>query len=145
MSPVALLRVLTGEEVTVTGPVAASGRILAVVHEESVADSRLVIRHRLTPASADGLVQVIVEDAKAIRFTVPEIDQQIAAALIAVSQHRIADWRELTLSSTGQGERLVRLGYVGAAPLWKTSYRLVLVGDDTALLQGWVTLENMTG
>ena len=145
VSPVALLQALTGEEVAVTGPVEANGRILAVVREESVADGRSVIRHRLTLASADGLVQVVVEDAKAIRFTDPLIDQQIAEALVAVSQHRIADRRELTLSSTGQGERVVRLGYVVSAPLWKTSYRLALAGDDTALLQGWATLENMTG
>lgn len=145
VSPVALLQALTGEEVAVTGPVEATGRILAVVREESMADGRSVIRHRLTLASPDGLVQVVVEDARAIRFTDPQIDQQIAEALVAVSQHRIADRRELTLSSTGEGERVVRLGYVVAAPLWKTSYRLALAGDDTALLQGWATLENMTG
>ena len=145
VSPVALLQALTGEEVAVTGPVEATGRILAVVREESMADGRSVIRHRLTLASPDGLVQVVVEDARAIRFTDPQIDQQIAEALVAVSQHRIADRRELTLSSTGEGERVVRLVYVVAAPLWKTSYRLALAGDDTALLQGWATLENMTG
>jgi len=145
VSPVALLQALTGEEVAVTGPVEATGRILAVVREESMADGRSVIRHRLTLASPDGLVQVVVEDARAIRFTDPQIDQQIAEALVAVSQHRIADRRELTLSSTGEGERVVRLGYVVAAPLWKTSCRLALAGDDTALLQGWATLENMTG
>ncbi len=145
VSPVALLQALTGEEVAVTGPVEATGRILAVVREESMNDGRSVIRHRLTLASPDGLVQVVVEDARAIRFTDPQIDQQIAEALVAVSQHRIADRRELTLSSTGEGERVVRLGYVVAAPLWKTSYRLALAGDDTALLQGWATLENMTG
>jgi len=123
VSPVALLQALTGEEVAVTGPVEANGRILAVVREESIADGRSITRHRLTLASPDGLVQVVVEDAKAIRFTDPQIDQQIAEALVAISQHRVADRRELTLSSTGQGERVVRLGYVVAAPLWKTSYR----------------------
>jgi hypothetical protein len=145
VSPVALLQALTGETVEVSGPVAATGRILAVVREDAVVDGRTITRHRLTLATDTGLVQVVVEDAKSIRFTDAAIDAQIAAALVAVAQHRVTDRRELSLTSTGEGERVVRLGYVVAAPLWKTSYRLALSDDNTALLQGWATLENMTG
>jgi len=144
-SPVALLQALTGEEVTVAGPADVTGRILSVGRETATDDETAVVRHRLTLATEEGLVQVIVEDARSIRFTDPEIDTQIAAALVAVAQHRVQDRRALTLVSTGEGTRTVRLGYVVAAPLWKTTYRMALGDDGTALLQGWATLENMTG
>ena len=41
----------------------------------------------------------------------------------------------------------MRVGYVTAAPLWKTWYRLVLPAKDgdTARLQGWAVLENQSG
>ena len=64
---------------------------------------------------------------------------------MALATHRIADRRTLTLQTTGESERTVRLGYVVAAPLWKTTYRLALGEGATALLQGWATLENMSG
>ena len=55
--------------------------------------------------------------------------------------------RHVTLHSTGDGHRTVRVGYVAAAPLWKASYRLVLPAKDgdPARLQGWAVLENQSG
>jgi len=144
-SPVALLQALTGEEVEVSGPVEASGRILSVARETVAVDNTTLAQHRLTLATDTGLIQIVVEDARAIRFTDPDIETQVAAALVAIAEHRVQDRRTLTLVSSGQGKRLVRLGYVVAAPLWKTTYRLALNGDNTALLQGWATLENMSG
>ncbi|MDG2480601.1 MAG: DUF4139 domain-containing protein [Alphaproteobacteria bacterium] len=144
-SPVALLQALTGEGVEVSGPVEASGRILSVARETVAVDGATLTHHRLTLATDTGLIQIVVEDARSIRFIDPEIEIQVAAALVAIAEHRVQDRRTLTLVSAGQGKRLVRLGYVVAAPLWKTTYRLALNGDDTALLQGWATLENMSG
>lgn len=52
----------------------------------------------------------------------------------------------------GSGRRLVRIGYVVEAPLWKTSYRLTVpeaMGAGAAsakgMLQGWAIVENLTG
>ena len=55
--------------------------------------------------------------------------------------------RHITLHSTGDGHRTVRVGYVAAAPLWKATYRLVLPAKDgdPARLQGWAVLENQSG
>ena len=43
----------------------------------------------------------------------------------------------------GVGRRHVKIGYVVEAPVWKTSYRLVLDGDKPHL-QGWAMVENQT-
>ena len=145
-SPAALLRALVGEEVKVDGPVKATGRILGVTDEtRSAGDGTGTTRHRLTLATDSGLQQVIVERATSIRFVDDKLRQAIATALAAISEHRVSDQRTLTLTTTGEGKRRIRLGYVVAAPLWKTSYRLALGDDGHALLQGWATLENMSG
>ena len=49
------------------------------------------------------------------------------------------------------GKAKVRVAFVVAAPLWKTTYRLTLAPDTAAagatdaLLQGWALIENMSG
>ena len=44
----------------------------------------------------------------------------------------------------GKGEREVRVGYIQEAPVWKTSYRLVLDENGKPFLQGWAIVENTT-
>ena len=43
---------------------------------------------------------------------------------------------------SGKGTRHVRMGYIQAAPIWKTTYRLVLADEQKPLLQGWAIVEN---
>ena len=38
----------------------------------------------------------------------------------------------------------MRVGYIQEAPIWKTSYRLVLSDDAPPFLQGWAIVENTT-
>src|SRR3954469_10274679 len=48
----------------------------------------------------------------------------------------------------GQGKRTVRVAYIVTVPVWKASYRLTLPADATppkAALQGWATVENLSG
>ncbi|MEM7123573.1 MAG: DUF4139 domain-containing protein [Pseudomonadota bacterium] len=145
-SPATLLRALTGSEVTIEGPSRISGRILSVVPEVTqLDDGTTITRHRLTVMGEDGLAQAILEDANEITFADAELEEQIADALADLAQHRVQDRRTLEVKVSGEGERLVRVGYVVEAPLWKTSYRLALGDDGKALLQGWAVLENMSG
>ena len=144
-STVSLLRALSGTEVAVEGDTDITGRILSVTDETVVGDEGSTVRHRLALATDKGIRQAIVEDATSIRFTDATLQKQIDDALAALATHRIADRRTLTLQTTGDDERTVRLGYVVAAPLWKTTYRLALGEGATALLQGWATVENMSG
>ena len=144
-STVALLRALTGEEVAIEGDSDITGRILSVTEEMVLGEGGSSVRHRVALATTGGIRQAVVEDATSIRFTDGALQKQIDEALVALATHRIADRRTLTLQTTGESERTVRLGYVVAAPLWKTTYRLALGEGATALLQGWATLENMSG
>src|SRR5207248_1959272 len=50
--------------------------------------------------------------------------------------------KAVSITFAGEGEREVRVGYVTEAPMWKTSYRLVLGKDGKPQLQGWAIVEN---
>ncbi|MBN9524545.1 DUF4139 domain-containing protein, partial [bacterium] len=53
----------------------------------------------------------------------------------------------MSLHFAGDGKRRVQVGYVVEAPIWKTSYRLVLDAEGKGAkpyLQGWAIVENPT-
>jgi hypothetical protein len=55
-----------------------------------------------------------------------------------------ADKKSVVLNFTGEGQRRVRVAYLLEAPIWKTTYRLVLDEEGQPFLQGWATVENAT-
>ena len=134
----------------VEGPRSQSGRLLGVEADTIVLPDGggVATRHRVTLMTDSGLSQFILEDADSIRFLDPGLDDQVTDALAAIADHRVRDVRTLEVETTGEGVRRIRVGYVVEAPLWKTSYRLVLpAGTDAAagLLQGWAVVENLSG
>lgn len=147
-SPSALLNALVGSEIEIAGPVSAKGRVFRVEPFEVRLpnDGGTLTRHRLSLLSESGLVQAVLEEVTSLQFTDPEARAQIARALQGLSENRAKERRKLSLDILGEGTRDIALSYVVAAPVWKTSYRLVLPKDGTrAKLQGWAVVENLTG
>ncbi|RKZ42182.1 MAG: hypothetical protein DRQ49_02730 [Gammaproteobacteria bacterium] len=64
--------------------------------------------------------------------------QHLLDVLIATKRK---DQKKLTVFLKGEGERTINLSYVIAAPLWKTSYRLLLQ-EKLSLIQGWALVDN---
>ncbi len=149
-SPSQLLATLKGAQITVGGSRAISGRIVSV-QEETVAlgnDKGTTTRTRVTLFTGLGLQQFILEDAENLQFSDAALRDKVAQALIAIQGNRAKDARTIDLSTRGTGKRTVRVAYIVEAPVWKASYRLTLGADPTAArsaLQGWATIENMSG
>jgi hypothetical protein len=152
--PADLLASLRGEQISVSGPDAMTGRIISAAQEYpgSPANGRgspaggLPIT-RVTLLTADGFRQFILERAASIQLTDAVLRARVSAALDASRQPAAAATRHLTLRTSGTGARHVTVGYVVAAPLWKASYRVVLPAatGDRARVQGWAVLENQSG
>ncbi len=147
-SQAALLNALIGAEVEIEGSVMASGRVFRV-EEETVRlpnDGGDTKRHRLTLLTDKGFVQAVLEELTAVRFKDAETRAQIDRALTGIATNRAKDRRTLSIVLGGEGARQAGFSYVVAAPVWKTSYRLVLPKEGgKARLQGWGILENLTG
>ena len=146
--PRALLNALVGSEIEIAGQVTAKGRVFKVEDEEVALPDKggTVTRHRLTLMTDRGLVQAILEDVTALRFSDPQAKAQVERALTGLTENRAKERRGLSIGFLGEEPRNVAISYMVAAPIWKTAYRLVLPKDGSnARLQGWAVLENLTG
>src|SRR5262245_12761756 len=149
-SPADLLATLKGAEVSVGGGRSMTGRIVSV-QEDTVAlneGKTTVKRTRVTLLTDRGLQQFILEDAENLQFTDAGLRDKVGQALLAIQSNKAKEARTLELATRGQGKRTVRVAYIVEVPVWKASYRLTLPGDPTATragLQGWATIENLSG
>ena len=149
-SPADLLATLKGAEITVGGSRAITGRIVSVQEETATTNDGKATtkRTRVTLLTDRGLQQFILEDAENLQFADGALRDKVAQALMALQTNRAKDARTLELATRGQGKRTVRVAYIVEVPVWKASYRLTLPGDPAApkaALQGWATVENLSG
>jgi hypothetical protein len=92
---------------------------------------------------ADGLRSVKLADVQRVRFLNPALESEYRRALDTLAMSHDSQKKAVSLSFTGPGKRKVRVGYVIEAPIWKTSYRLVLGKNESKpVLQGWAVVEN---
>jgi hypothetical protein len=156
-----ILSRLRGERIEVEAAAPASGTIVGVEKRQvPVGDDRTIEKEFITILTADGLRTLPLDAITRIRLLDEKLQQELEQALAVLALGHDSEKKSVSLAFAGAGERPVRVGYVQEAPVWKTSYRLVLGGDggkgDTkttgdeaaaagqALLQGWAIVENTT-
>jgi hypothetical protein len=147
-----LLSQLRGAKVSVNiGPEAVEGTILGLEKRaESTGKDQPPVERWFLNLIADGTIrQVDLEKVSKLELEDKTLRQELGRALEALAQSRDQDKKPVSITFTGEGERLLRLGYVVETPIWKTSYRLIL--DDAAKdketkasIQGWAIVENQT-
>jgi hypothetical protein len=101
---------------------------------------------RLTLYRERGIQAVALDSVRHLQFEDPALQEEMQKALDAVARARNQDENAVRLRFRGQGTRRVRAGYVVEAPVWKTSYRLLLpdANEGQGQLQGWAIVENQT-
>lgn len=139
-----LLDQLRGEPVTLTGKRALSGTILGVEKQKTPAGQTSIDVDVLTVLTAQGIAQVNVSDIEGIQLSNEKIDNELRKALATLATSRDAGKKSVLLRFDGNGKRKVRVAYLLEAPIWKTSYRLMLSPEGKPYLQGWATVENAT-
>jgi len=152
-----ILGQLRGERIEVEAAPPATGKIVGVERRQvPVGDDRSVEKEFITILTADGLRTLALDAITRIRLLDDRLQHELEQALAVLALGHDNEKKSVSLSFAGQGERAVRVGYVQEAPVWKTSYRLVLDGGEAAggkrdgkqggkaLLQGWAIVENTT-
>lgn len=137
-----LLARARGEEITVDGPVSATGIIFGIEQRTVTADGERREEPVLNLLVDGAFRQVALSTARSIRFTNPALQQELESALAVIADNRQQDRKSITIVFSGTGRRRVRIGYIREVPVWKSTYRLVLGDDGTAQLQGWAIVEN---
>jgi len=141
---VKILRSLQGAEVAVTtagGTV--TGRILnaETVPGDSAAGPRMLLSLWL-PA---GEIQLTALDSNTVvRFAEPSLRGALGDYLAIRAGEQTIDIREIEIRLSGSGRTDVQLSYLMEAPVWKTTYRLLLNEQRKAILYGWALVDNTT-
>jgi hypothetical protein len=142
-----LLNQLRGAKVKVTaGTENLAGTILGVEKKPKAVGETAIEIWVLNLISGGTIRSIPLEEVTKLELEDPQLQEELNKALAALAQARDQDKKPVTIQFQGQGERLVRLGYVVETPVWKTSYRLILSGqaEGKDQLQGWAIVENQT-
>lgn len=146
-----ILQQMRGERVeVVVSPTAANqpgklnGVIVGVEKQKQAKGNTTVDVEMLNLWCAEGLRSVAVPDVQQLRFLNPVIENEFRRALEVLSLSHDTQKKAVSLYFAGDGKRKVRVGYVIEAPIWKTSYRLLLADKEKPYLQGWAMVENPT-
>jgi hypothetical protein len=128
----------------VNQPGKLNGVIVGVEKQKEAKGNTTVDVEILNLWCAEGLRAVKLPDIQQLKFTNPVIESEFRRALEVLSLSHDSQKKAVSLHFAGDGKRKVQVGYVIEAPIWKTSYRLVLADKEKPYLQGWALVENPT-
>ena len=98
--------------------------------------------HQLNLLCAEGMRCVPLNTVQRVRFLNAVLDSELHRALDVLANAHNSQKKSVSVQFSGEGKRTVKVGYVVEAPMWKSSYRLVLDKAGKATLQGWAIVEN---
>ncbi|HYE60633.1 MAG TPA: hypothetical protein VD997_01435 [Phycisphaerales bacterium] len=155
-----LLAALRGTEVRVTfADATVEGVILGVETkmEPVTKDAPPVPVEYLNIVTSAGIRSIKLSLANSVELKDQALNAELGRALAAVAEYRADRTKTVDVHFAGEGARECVVAYVQEAPMWKTSYRLVLPdaqkskdkaepvkNDDRFTMQAWAIVENTT-
>lgn len=85
-----------------------------------------------------------VASARALRLRGRDVSAAVQRYLELVDVSQRQNVRHLRIQTGAAGTRKLFVGYTSEAPIWKTTYRIVLDSGKKPLLQGWAIVDNTT-
>lgn len=83
--------------------------------------------------------------ASSVKFTDAKLQGLLKDYLSVLSQARSKDRRSVYIDSVGAAARDLVASYMTPSPVWKSSYRLLLVPQGEPTLEGWAIVDNTSG
>ncbi|MCA1614717.1 MAG: carboxypeptidase regulatory-like domain-containing protein [Acidobacteria bacterium] len=140
---------LQGARVAVTTSAGrtASGSVLTVEERRTQPDPQKppTITHELVVASEGGELQSFdLAEVRAVRLLDEGTRRDVGEFAAASASARRRDAKTITVTSDGAGPREMLVSYTVAAPIWKTTYRVVLDAEGRPFFQGWAIVDNVS-
>jgi hypothetical protein len=134
--------------VTTSSGRTASGSILTVEERRAPpADPQKAptVTHALVIASEGGELQSFdLAEVRAVRLLDEGTRRDVGEFAAASASARRRDAKTITVTSDGAGPREMLVSYTVAAPIWKTTYRVVLDAEARPFFQGWAIVDNVS-
>jgi hypothetical protein len=125
----------------------ATGSILTVEERRSQidADKPALVTHALVIASETGeLSSFELAEVRSVKLIDEGTRRDIAEFASATAAARRRDAKTIVVTSDGEGQREMLVSYTVAAPIWKTTYRVVLDAAGKPFFQGWAIVDNVS-
>ena len=141
-----VLAQLQGAKVAVTSSKgAASGAILTVERKQVKTEKETVTTSVLVIASEAGEISSFdLSDVKSVKLLDAGTQKDLSEFANATASARRRDAKTITITSNGAGQREMIVSYTIAAPIWKTTYRVVLDEAGKPFFQGWAIIDNVS-
>ena len=133
--------------VTTTSGRSVSGSILTVEQRQTQGDSSKppAVTHALVIATEGGeLSSFDLKEIRAVRLLDEGARRDVGEFADATASARRRDAKTITVTSDGAGAREMLVSYTIAAPIWKTTYRVVLDDAGQPFFQGWAVVDNVS-
>ncbi len=139
---------LQGARVQVTaGNRTATGAIITVEEREVKGKEKepSALRHTLVIASESGeIASFNLEEVRSIRLLDEGARKDLNDFADATASARRRDSKTIVVTSDGEGQREIVVSYTIAAPIWKTTYRVVIDSAGKPFFQGWAIVDNVS-
>ena len=143
-----VLSQLQGAKVVVaSNKTAATGSILTVEKRVSDAekDKSSNIAYFLVIVSETGEISNFdLADVRSVKLLDEGTKRDLNEFANATASTRRRDAKTITVTSEGTGAREMIVSYTIAAPIWKTTYRVVLDEAGKPFFQGWAIVDNVS-
>jgi hypothetical protein len=140
-----LLDQMRGQRVEVAAPGPTPGVVVGVERKkEQVGERQVAEVEYLNLLTTDGLRSIPLSQVQRVQLVSERLSAGLRQALDLLASSRDTQKKGVRVEFDGEGRRRVRIAYIVEAPVWKTSYRLVLREGGAAFLQGWAIVENTT-
>jgi hypothetical protein len=145
MGMTSLLGQLKGARVEVrVGPIPVTGVVVGIEKRARTQGAEKIETQELVLVSGGGELRSIpLDQIRGIKLLDAKLREDLEQYLSILQSTIHKNLRKLTISTTGQGERDLFLSYVVEAPVWKTTYRVVLGSESKPFLQGWALVDNV--
>ncbi len=144
-----VLAQLQGAKVSVAavGGAAATGAILTVEKRDVPGDKDRPARQSrfLVIAGESGEISSYdLAEVRAVKLLENGTVRDVNEFANATASARRRDAKTITVTSVGAGTREMVVSYTIAAPIWKTTYRVVLDAAGKPFFQGWAIVDNVS-
>lgn len=123
----------------------ATGSVLTVEKRTIRGEKESFTTNVLVLASENGeIASFDLREARSIKLLDEGTRTDIAEFADATASARRLDAKTITVTSEGTGPREMLVSYTIAAPIWKTTYRVVLDQEGKPFFQGWAIVDNIS-
>jgi hypothetical protein len=137
---------MKGIPVTVTASgESVSGRVLGIDESQAIVNDRIIDEQHLTLyTGGSSFKRISLASISDIKVDDEAMASELKQQLELLFQNaKKKDRKALSVTVGEPGEHQILIAYSIPCPIWKTSYRLVMSGQDKVLLQGMAIVDNV--